>query len=74
MQGGRAVFSVGGGRIISFAAGNVASSHSSYVASRGGGIMVGGRGEQLTAGESKGKSAMKVGDLFVASKSFVLVA
>ena len=28
--------------------------------------MVGGRGENLPAGESNGKSAMKVGDLFVA--------
>ena len=30
--------------------------------------MVGGRGEQLTAGESKGKSAMKVCDVAVALK------
>jgi len=46
------VFSVGGGRIISFAARNVASRHSPNVASSGGGMM-------LIVGESNEKSAMK---------------
>ena len=67
-RGGRGVFSVVGGRTISFAApgcaGNAASSHLSNVA----GKLVGGRGKILFAGVSNGKSESKVRDFVVALK------